>query len=266
MGGVDDLKGIVDALLTCLAMAEADEVDTVTAAAIRVAGRDFAEQLDGADELIRAGGVRSAKILGRTCIELVACVRYLAMKNDERVSSAMFLQSFRAAEETCERYMRAQPPARAQPLTELIKDLRKARINDEYSRQAKLEASRELDRLESGAPWYGIMGGPKTVAQLLRTVGLPNLYQRYYQPWSAMVHGVYLLPADGIESRQVAVRPLRHFAPAEYGLALALLDAIATLAMFHLAHYFTPREVGQQVIDETVELIESLPGDLLIAL
>ena len=179
IGNLEDLRGVVDQLLGCLGTAEADEVDTVTSAAIRVAGRDIAEQLDGADELIRAGGVRSAKILGRTCIEIVAYVRYLAMKNDERVSSAMFLHSFRAAEESFKTCLRSQPADRAPELEGYVRELRKARINDEYSRQAKLEASRELDQLDAGEPWYGIMGGPKTVAQLLRAVGLPNLYERY---------------------------------------------------------------------------------------
>ena len=106
--------------------------------------------------------------------------------------------------------------------------------------------------------------GLQLAQPLLRAIGLPNLYERYYSPWSAMVHGVYLLPADGFENRQVAVRPLRHFAAQEYGLALMVLDALGTLTMVHLVHYFAPRILGQGAVDEAVELVESLPGDLLL--
>jgi hypothetical protein len=91
---VGKLRDLVDHLLRVLAVAEADDVGTITAEAIRVTGRDFVEQLDGADELVRAGAMVPARVVGRTCIELAGVVRYLTLKNDERISAALFLKGF----------------------------------------------------------------------------------------------------------------------------------------------------------------------------
>jgi hypothetical protein len=119
---------------------------------------------------------------------------------------------------------------------EFVADLRKARINDEYSNQAKLEASRELRELEPTDPWYAVLGGPRTTSQLLRACGMGELYDGYYAAWSSNVHGLCRLPHGVDGDRRLGLRPLRDFADYDYAAVLSVLKALGDLVGGHVAH------------------------------
>ena len=76
---------------------------------------------------------------------------------------------------------------------------------------------------------------------------------------------MYLLPEDGIDSPRVALRPLRHFEQVEYLGVLIVLGALGDLTLAHIAHYFAPRTFGDEGVEEAVDLLEGLPGDVLLA-
>ena len=254
----------VDLLLRTLLDSRMRDRDTVTDSAIRVVARDLAESLDAADELMRQGAVASARLVGRTCLELFALLRFLFKRCDERISAAMFLQSFNSAEEAALCYLTKAGLA-GEGLEEAMAPIRKARINTEYAKQPFLEAKRALDILPVNDPWYAVLGGPNTVGQLMRAVGLSELHRGYYTPWSSRVHGLCVLDGEQLTGASVSIRPLRTHSTEEFDSVLSLLGMVALVGVAHLTGQFRPREIKSEDIDAMVSDIDSLPGDLLWA-
>jgi hypothetical protein len=259
-----DLRKNVDLILQTLLDSRIRDRDTVTDSAIRVVARDLAETLDGADELVRQGAVAPAKLVGRTCLELLAVLRFLFKTCDERISAAMFLQSFNSAEEAGRRYLTNVGLA-GDELEEIMAPIRKARINTEYAKQPFLEAKRALESLQVTDPWYSVLDGPNSVGQLMRAVGLGNLHRGYYVPWSSRAHGVCVLDGEQLTGASVSIRPLRSHSTEEFKSVVSLLSMVAIAGVVHLRGQFRPREVKAEFIDSIVSGIDSQDGDLLWA-
>jgi hypothetical protein len=257
---------MVDLVLLILERVADKSFGTDTDSALRVVARDFAEQLDAADELLRAGVVGPARIIGRSCIELAAILRYLRLRSDERVAAAMFSHALTAAEHSLEGFGSLKG-RKMETWDTRVAMFRKARINAEHGAQSRLEASRALEQLAHNEPWYAVRNGPGSVAQLLRTVGLPNLYDRYYVPWSSVVHGMCVITSDEYEDGQVKVRPLRNATHSEMLNLLRVLTSLGALVACHLSEFFEPRSSAEDANEAIAGLIEELqarPGDLLI--
>ena len=263
IGQTDTIGGTVDQSLQLLAESLDTKLDTLTATAIQHTWREQIENVDAIDILVRNGAIGPARIIGRTVLELTAAIRYLAARNNEQVAAARLLAADREAERKYRALIEGQDDA-PEELREAIQQLRKERINKEYSSYAQLKAAQALDALPSGAPWYSVFDGPGGPAQLLNQAGMRLAYEKFFLPWNWVVHGVSSESLSAVKSMKYSYRPLRHYSKDSMEHFADVLNYVATLGMGSAYNYFFPRRhvaEYERMVEGFLEVMKAVPGD-----
>jgi len=241
-----------------------DPADTYTAKLLRTSLRDFLEAIDAADVLLENGAVGAARAIGRTCVEQGGGVLYVIERNDERVSAARVLADFASMETSLKSVQARLDPG---DRDDFGQDLAFERIALENSDYAMLKASQELKTLseEGQLPWYASFGGPRGIAELLSVVGFPNIYDRFYRPWSAHVHGTINSSTAFSARNDYMTRPLRFFSDTDNAIVTGFLHIWCVVVTLQTSAYFFPNQVDTSFLEQSEELLKEMPGDLLFS-
>ena len=213
LGGFADLIDEVVNFGTHVMMwvAERPPLEGDAAAPMLLSIRHALEVLDSISPLIRQGSADPAKIPLRALIETVFGIKYLLQDDLERRSMCFMVwhahhrrnlyENFDSRTERGKQFQAVIAADRVAKEMNLsgIPDLTPAieNINRLLARSEYEEAEREYQRLRRSGrrnpSWYEFFGGPRTVEQLARAVGMPAVYEVIYRAYSGQTHGTDII-------------------------------------------------------------------------